>query len=272
MKYIIKKIIFFILFFSFTFLILLKPSHATDLRNQIDNIDMNTVDVNNINIDDALSYYEENLTQNYSNDEIANIIEEKSDVLIKKGIDPDLISTGTTILRTSDSKEVANIIKNDLNIEEIKENLGDDYTTEELIKQVEKQMTPEKSIIIFLKLLFANYIFKACLIISLVLFIYSILIIWIIYRKAGKHGWASLIPIYREIVLFQICGFSPWLLLLVLVPVLGWTILFIISIIINFRLAKVFNKGPLFGVGLLFLPTIFKSILAFSKVDYISIK
>lgn len=271
MKNILSKKILFIFAIFISILLIFNLTYATDLRGEIENIDLNTVDLNTIDIEDAISYYEENLAQNYSNDELANIIEENSDILLDKGVDPDLISTGTAILRTTNSEDVANIIKNDLNLEEIKESLGESYTTEELIKKVETQITPEKSIKIIFKLLLANYIVKTSLIICFIFFIYSIIITWIIYHKARKHGWASLIPIYRNIVLFKICGFSPWLLLLAFLPILGWAILFIISIIIKFRLAEVFDKGPLFGLGLLLFPTIFKSILAFSKAEYIGL-
>ncbi len=245
-------------------------NYCTDLRNEIDNIDINSVNLNKINIDEVISYYEENLSQNYSNDELANIIEENSDILIKKGVNPDLISSGTTILRTTDSNEVINIIKNDLNIDEIKEDLGNNYTTEKLINKVKEQMTPHKSMKIALKLLFTNYVFRFCLCICLILFLYNIIVTWIIYRKAGQQGWASLIPIYKEAVLLKICKFSPWLLLLIFIPILGWFVLYIIFIITNFKLAEVFDKGPLFGLGLLLLPTLFKSILAFSSIKYIS--
>lgn len=267
-----KKFVFFLLLSFITLMLLFYDmSYASDLKNEINNINLNNIDVNNIDIDDALSYYEDYLSQNYTNDELANIIEQESDTLIQKGIDPDLISTGTSILRTCDSEEVADIIKNDLNIEEIKENLGEDYTTEELFKTVQEQMTPKKYLTISFKLLLSSYIVKICLLISFILLIYSIIITWRIYHKAGKHEWASIIPIYRQIVLFKICGFNPWLLLLIFVPVLGWVILFFISVFMKFRLAKAFDKGFFFGLGLLFFPIIFESILAFSKVKYVGI-
>jgi len=33
---------------------------------------------------------------------------------------------------------------------------------------------------------------------------------WFVYTKAGKPGWAALIPIYNTIVLLEIVG-KPWL-------------------------------------------------------------
>ena len=59
--------------------------------------------------------------------------------------------------------------------------------------------------------------FLAFAIILLVVSIYQIIVMWRIFSKAGKPGWASLIPIYNTIVLFQICGLSPYLLLLIMI-------------------------------------------------------
>ena len=108
---------------------------------------------------------------------------------------------------------------------------------------------------------------------------YSILIIalavvtivayWIIFKKAGKPGWASIVPIYNAVVLYQIVGLSPWLLLLCLVPVVGWIALGIIGIVASFRLAKSFGKDIAWGFGLWLLPQIFYLILAFGKSEYV---
>lgn len=99
--------------------------------------------------------------------------------------------------------------------------------------------------------------------------IYMIVVMWKIFVKAGKPGWAALIPIYNTVVLFQICGLSPWLLLLALVPVVGYIAIAIIAIISIFRLAKSFGKSVGFGFGMLFLSIIFYSILAFDSSTYL---
>ena len=88
---------------------------------------------------------------------------------------------------------------------------------------------------------------------------------WKIFTKAGKPGWAAIIPIYNALVQLDILGRPRWWLLLMFIPVVN----FVISIIIIFDLAKVFGKSTGFGFGLLFLSFIFIPILAFSDAKYV---
>lgn len=98
----------------------------------------------------------------------------------------------------------------------------------------------------------------------LVLCIFFIICRWRIYSKAGKHGWACLVPIYSSYVYYDIVYGNGWKFLLCLIPIVGQ----IISIVAAFRLAKCFNKGAGFGLGLLFLPYIFIPMLAFGSAEY----
>ena len=88
---------------------------------------------------------------------------------------------------------------------------------------------------------------------------------WKIYKKAGKPGWASIIPIYNTIVLLEIIGKPWWWLLLLLIPCVN--IVFAIWII-NL-LSKSFGQSEGFTVGLLLLPFIFYPILAFGNYQYL---
>lgn len=99
----------------------------------------------------------------------------------------------------------------------------------------------------------------------------TIIAMWKIFTKAGKPGWTSLIPIYNMIVLFQIVNLNPWLLLLFLVPVVNIIATFILCIMMCLRLAKAFNKGTGFAIGLIFLNTIFILILCFGNSEYVGI-
>ena len=84
---------------------------------------------------------------------------------------------------------------------------------------------------------------------------------WTVYKKAGKPGWAFLIPIYNWLVLLEIVGKPWWWLLLFCIP--GVNLVFIIWAI-N-MLSKSFGKTEGFTIGLMVLPFIFYPILAFSK-------
>ena len=92
---------------------------------------------------------------------------------------------------------------------------------------------------------------------------------WKIFNKAGKPGWASIVPVYNMVVLFQIVGLSPWLLLLFIVPFVNFIAIIVLGIMIPFRLAKSFGKDIGWGFGLLFLSFIFNLILAFGSSEYV---
>ena len=87
---------------------------------------------------------------------------------------------------------------------------------------------------------------------------------WKIYTKAGKPGWAVLIPIYNIIVLLQIVGKPWWWLLLMLIP--GVNI--VLAIWVLNLLSKSFGKGVGFTLGLLFLSIIFVPVLGLGGAKY----
>ncbi len=87
---------------------------------------------------------------------------------------------------------------------------------------------------------------------------------WIIYQKAGKPGWACIIPIYGTIVMLQIVGKPWWWLLLFLIPVVN--VVFAVWMI-NL-LSKSFGKNEGFTIGILFLSFIFLPLLAFGDAKY----
>ncbi len=88
---------------------------------------------------------------------------------------------------------------------------------------------------------------------------------WKLFKKAGEHGWAILIPFYNLYVLFKVAFGNGWKFLLLLIPIVN----FVFAIMLNFKLAKSFGKSTGYGFGLLFLGFIFIPILAFSQAQYI---
>ncbi len=96
------------------------------------------------------------------------------------------------------------------------------------------------------------------------IFILMIVASWKIYEKAGKPGWACIVPIYSAIVLLEIIGKPWWWLLLMLIPGVGliWGIW-----AINL-LSKSYGKGVGFTLGLLFLAPIFYPILGLGNAKY----
>lgn len=102
-------------------------------------------------------------------------------------------------------------------------------------------------------------------VISIAMAVLSIVCMWRIFTKAGKPGWASIVPIYNLYVLFEITWGSGVKFLLLLIPLAN----VVIAIITVVKLAKVFGKGGGFACGLLFLNVIFLPILAFGSARYI---
>jgi uncharacterized membrane protein YhaH (DUF805 family) len=87
---------------------------------------------------------------------------------------------------------------------------------------------------------------------------------WRTFDKAGKPGWAAIVPIYNMVVLCQVAGKSGWWVLLMFIPLVN----IIIWIIVSIGVANNFGKGALFGVGLLFLGMFFYPILGFGDAQY----
>jgi hypothetical protein len=106
--------------------------------------------------------------------------------------------------------------------------------------------------------------------ILLILFIFllvslpSILGMWKVYKKAGKEGWASIVPIYNFIVLMEIVNKPAWWVLLLCIPIVN----IYFSIVIINRLSLSFGKDTGFTIGLLFFPIIFQPILGFDTSVY----
>ena len=87
---------------------------------------------------------------------------------------------------------------------------------------------------------------------------------WKVYTKAGKPGWACIVPIYNIIVLLEIVGKPWWWLLLMLVPFVN----IVIAIWVVNLLSKSFGKDVGFTLGLIFLGFIFYPILGFGSAEY----
>jgi len=94
-------------------------------------------------------------------------------------------------------------------------------------------------------LAFAGTIFVVFMVFAVVL----IVGVWKVFVKAGKPGWAVLVPFYNVYVLLQIAGRPGWWLLLFLIPLVNVGIAAVVAI----DLAQAFGQGPVFGVVLLFL-------------------
>lgn len=103
------------------------------------------------------------------------------------------------------------------------------------------------------------------LVFALALAVFIIVCQWKLYSKAGKPGWACLVPIYQWVVLLEIVKKPIWWIILMIIPIVNVVILIIIMI----ELAKAFGKEGGFAVGLILLPIVFFPILAFGDAQYV---
>jgi hypothetical protein len=102
---------------------------------------------------------------------------------------------------------------------------------------------------------------------SLIGLLVAVLVIaglWKVFTKAGKPGWAAIVPIYNLIVLFQIAGKPVWWLVLLFIPVVN----IVIMILAWVAVAKAFGKGTGFAIGLILLSPIFIPMLGFGNAQY----
>ncbi len=102
------------------------------------------------------------------------------------------------------------------------------------------------------------------IILCLAIMVFMIASVWKVFVKAGKPGWAVLIPIYNFIVLIEIVGKPTWWVILLFVTFVNYIIL----IWITNLLSKSFGKDVGFTLGLLFLGFIFYPVLGFGSAEY----
>lgn len=117
------------------------------------------------------------------------------------------------------------------------------------------------------------------LVLLLVLIIPAVVGLWKVFTKAGKPGWAAIVPFYNWWVWIEIVGRPQswfWILLgLTLfswIPVLGLfasIAAFVFTIILSIDLAKSFGKDAGMGVLVALLPFIGLPILGFGAAKYV---
>lgn len=92
---------------------------------------------------------------------------------------------------------------------------------------------------------------------------------WKVFEKAGRPGWAAIIPFYSTWVLFEISGKPGWWVLIALIPYIGSLIVFVMLIIAMLELAKRFGKSTTFAIfGLIVFQVIGFLILGFGDATY----
>jgi Family of unknown function (DUF5684) len=85
---------------------------------------------------------------------------------------------------------------------------------------------------------------------------------WKAFEKAGRPGWAGIIPIYNYIVLLDIAGKEWWWIFIVLcVPFVG-------LLLANIAFAEKYGQGAGFAFGLTCCAVVFWPILGFGSSQF----
>lgn len=219
-------------------------------------------------LSEAINMYTE-ATKTYTNEEIAGMIEEHKDELTQNGIKSEDIDSMVKVLNSFDTEKMKKVLET-LDADKIAEKIANGESTQDIIKEITASLSTTEKIGLAVDVILSARIMKTILIIIIAIFVYRTLLRCVIYKKAKRQAWAPFVPIYRNIVMLKICNMSPWWLLLLLVPVIGWIILWIVHVASRFMLAEGFGRGPIFAFGLWLLAPIFETVLVFArKIKYI---
>ena len=101
-------------------------------------------------------------------------------------------------------------------------------------------------------------------IVYLAIIVVMIVAMWKVFTKAGKPGWAAIVPIYNTYTLFDMVYGKGWKFLFLLVPFYN----IYVGIKLYIDLAHAFGKSGGFAVGLIFLNPIFMCILGFGSAVF----
>lgn len=272
-KSIRKLVVILIVVFSIFCILFSNNVNAVNFEeesNSIENIpSLNIENIDNISNEDILNIYDE-ITSNYTNEEIADmILENKEQISSQAGVSQGVIEAGAEFVRNTSKEAIRDILSDEKNIDKIKESLKQGESAGDAVASIVEDTTLMEKIELLIKILLANNIINTIFWVLIILFIYCTITRCVIYKKAGKNWLAGIIPFYRQITMYKICGLSPFLMLLWLIPILGWIVMFIIGIMKRILLAENFGRGGLFGLGILILPPLFYTILAFNpNIEY----
>lgn len=101
--------------------------------------------------------------------------------------------------------------------------------------------------------------------------VFEVVGVWVVFKKAGRPGWAAIVPIYNFWVMFEIAGKPGWWalsFLLVVIPFAG-LIPLILEIIALLEVAKRFGKSAVFAIfGLLLFGFVGWPMLAYGDAKY----
>ena len=122
-------------------------------------------------------------------------------------------------------------------------------------------------------------LFAVYLIVMIAIYVVTVVGLWKMYVKAGRPGWAAIIPIYNWWVWVEMIGRPRWWfwalvasVLLSWIPVVGvilGILMFVLYLMGCLDMAKAFGRGAGTGIGLWLVPFVFAPILGFGDAQYL---
>lgn len=88
---------------------------------------------------------------------------------------------------------------------------------------------------------------------------------WKLFEKAGKPGWAAIIPIYNLIIMIEIVGKPTIWVLWLIIPCVN----FVFIVWLTNLFVKSFGKSEGYTIGMFILPFVFYPLLAFGDNPYL---
>ena len=102
-----------------------------------------------------------------------------------------------------------------------------------------------------------------------VLYVWTALALSAVFRKSGEQPWKAWVPIYNQVVLLQLGGYSGWLYLLILLPFLGPLLVWALLIAACYRINVAFGHGVGMTVLAALLLPVWATILGFGPARWL---
>lgn len=104
-------------------------------------------------------------------------------------------------------------------------------------------------------------VYNLIVLLGLALAVLMVVALWKLFKKAGKPGWAAIVPFYNTWVMVEIAGLSALWFVLLFIPFVN-----IVAVVFIYNgIAKAFGKGVGTTVLMLLFPYVMFPYLAFSK-------
>lgn len=120
--------------------------------------------------------------------------------------------------------------------------------------------------------------FVIYMVIMVAVYVVTAIGLWKMFVKAGRPGWAAIVPVYNWWVWVEIIERPRWWfwmlvgsVLLSWVPIVGIVLsiaMFVLYLLGCLDMAKRFGKGTGYGIGLWLLPFVFAPILGFGSARF----